>query len=365
MNDKKYYLAFSLVPGVGPARFARLQRYFSKIEDAWQAPLSELLSAGIDQKTAEEILIARDKIDLDYELKNLENQKINFVTIDDENYPALLKETSGPPFLLYYKGILNDPRDKFSVAIVGTRKISPYGKQATEKITTELTRHGIAIISGLALGVDTVAHKSCLEEKGRTIAIVGSGLDKTVLYPPQNIALAEEIVSKGGLVISEYPPKTEPHKLFFPQRNRIIAGMSLGTLVVEAPLESGALLTAKIALDQNREVFAVPGNIFSENAVGPNNLLKLGAKPTTEAKDIMESLSLEHAESFVEAEKIIVGDTEEEKLILKFLTHEPIQVDDLKRETKLDSSLLSSTLTIMEMKGKARNMGAMMWVIGR
>lgn len=365
LNDKKYYLAFSLIPSVGPVKFARLQKYFSTLQGAWQAPLSELLSAGLEQKVAEEIFTARDKINLDAELENLARLKINLVTVDDENYPALLKETSGPPFLLYYQGTLTDPRDKFSVAVVGTRKISPYGKQATEKITAELTRHGIAIVSGLALGVDAVAHQTCLEEKGRTIAVVGSGLDRSVLYPPDNISLAEKIINNGGLIVTEYPPLTEPQKFFFPQRNRIIAGLSLGTLVVEAPLTSGALLTAKIALDQNREVFAVPGNIFSENAIGPNNLLKLGAKPVIDAADIMESLNLEHAESFAEAEKIILGDTEEENLILKFLTHEPIQVDDLRRQTKLDSSLLSSTLTLMEMKGKARNMGAMRWVIGR
>jgi DNA processing protein len=364
LDDKKYYFAFSLLPEIGPARLERLQNYFNTLAEAWQAPISLLLAAGLESSVAEKVAVRRAEINLEKEWENLERKKIKIVSKDEEAYPALLKEIHQPPYLLFYQGTLADPRDRFCVAVVGTRKISPYGQQATEKITADLTRAGTAIVSGLALGVDATAHETCLKEKGRTIAVVGSGLDRSVLYPPNNIYLAEKIIQEGGVIFSEYPPLTPPHKLFFPQRNRIISGLALGTLVVEAPLESGAMLTAKIALDQNRDVFAVPGSIFNENSLGPNQLLKLGAKAASDAGDILEALNLEKATDFVAAEQI-VADTLEEKLILEILNYEPVHVDDLRRQTKLDSSLLSSTLTLMEMKGKARNMGAMRWVIGR
>ena len=365
-NDKKYYFAFSCVPSMGPARFKRIQEYFNTLEQAWQASLGEFLAAGLDEKTATDIAAVRNKIDLDLELEKLDQEKITLLTKDDPDYSKLLKEIYGAPFLLYAKGTLKDIRDNFSVAVVGTRKISTYGKQVTEKITKDLVRANLAIISGLSTGIDTQAHEATLAEHGRTIAVVGSGLDKKVLYPPSNFYLAEKIIAEGGLVLSEYPPLTGPQKFFFPQRNRIVSGLALGTLVVEAPVTSGALITAKIALDQNREVFAVPGNILTENAIGPNNLIKMGAHAVSEAQDILLTLNLFNDKiAGLETAKKIKASNNEEKLILDCLSFEPCHIDDIIRITGLDSATINSTLTLMEMTGKVKNLGVMMYVLAQ
>lgn len=210
------------------------------------------------------------------------------IRFEDENYPCLLKEIYDPPQQLYYLGELK-AREKFPLAVVGTRKISFYGKKATERLVNGLCQAGLTIVSGLALGVDGLAHQIALENGTRTIAVLGSGLD--TVYPPDHKKLAKRIIDTGGALVSEYPPKTKPSKLTFPARNRIVAGMSLGVLVIEAPIKSGAMITARLALDQGREVFAVPGDIYSENSQGCNLLIKKGAKPVTKIEDILESFN--------------------------------------------------------------------------
>jgi len=337
LENKKYHLAFSLIPAVGPTKFKRLNNHFSTLKQAWQADLSEYLKSGLDEKTSQEIIESRNKINLDEQLEFLKKENISLVSLEDEDYPQLLKETYGPPFVLFYQGKLKDERDEFSLSVVGTRRMSPYGKQVTGALTSDLARNNLVIVSGLALGIDSEAHQAALTEKARTIAVVGSGLSAKVFYPKANLNLAKKIIAEDGLILSEYPPLVEPQKFFFPQRNRIVSGLSLGTLVIEAPINSGALLTARLALEQNREVFAVPGSIFQANCLGPNNLLKMGARAVTTAED----------------------------LILKNLSHEPMHVDELKRLTKLDTNVINSTLTLMEMKGKARNLGGMMYVLAR
>lgn len=217
---------------------------------------------------------------------------IKAITIKDPEYPKLLKETFNPPTNMYVRGnykILNKP----GIAIVGTRKNTAYGERATDNIAGELAKSGFVIISGLALGIDTIAHKSALKNNGVTIAVLGSSIDGQSIYPKENLKLAEEIIASGGAVISEYPSPTPPTKYTFPQRNRIVSGLSEATLVIEAPERSGALITARYALEQNREVFAVPGDIFSENSIGTNNLIKQGAKPITSAKEIISSLGIQ------------------------------------------------------------------------
>lgn len=277
--------------------------------------------------------------------------KIRKITIQDKAYPKLLKEIYDPPKELYILGKLK-AEENYPLAVVGTRKISNYGKQVTIDLVRNLAKAGLTIISGLALGVDGLAHQSCLDVNGRTIAVLGSGLNQ--IYPSIHKKLAEKIIQSGGAIISEYPPDTRPEKWTFPMRNRIIAGLSLGVLVIEAPEISGALITARCALDFGREVFAVPGNIYSQNSVGTNQLIKLGAKPVTKAEDILDALNLELA---LEQKREIKPASKEEKIILEILAAGPVHIDEIIKKTKLDSPIVSSTLTMMEITGKVRHIG--------
>ncbi|PIR13074.1 DNA-protecting protein DprA [Candidatus Falkowbacteria bacterium CG11_big_fil_rev_8_21_14_0_20_39_10] len=363
MRDLKYWIGLNHFPKFGPSRFKRLQKYFENLELAFTAGSKELTKAGIEEAVAEEFLAARDAINIEKILQNLAQENIKVMIIDDKNYPALLKEIYNYPPLLYYKGEL-DLNNDFCLAVVGTRKYTPYGQQITGQIVRDLTNNNLAIISGLALGIDTLAHLACLEAGGKTAAVLGSGLDRQSLYPSQNRYLVDKIIAEGGAVISEFPPGTQPLRHNFPQRNRIISGLSLGTLVVEAGEKSGALITANYSLEQNREVFAVPGNIYSESSRGPNKLIKMGAKVVTGAEDIIETLDLSQATAFIETKKII-GDTKEEKVIIPHLSQEPIHINELIRLTKLDTNVINSTLTIMEMKGMVKNLGGMQYVLAR
>jgi len=354
LNNKKYYFAFSLVENFGPISFQKIKKHFPDLKFAWQASGSELIKAGVTDKVISEIIDIKNKINLEQELEKIFKQNINIITLEDKEYPELLREISNPPFLLYYQGKLEDPRDKCSLAVVGTRKISSYGKLVTEKLVRDLTNNNITIISGLALGVDAAAHESCLNNHGRTIAVLGSGIDRQVFYPRDNWRLGQKIINQDGLIVSEYPPLTKAQRHLFPQRNRIVAGLGLGTLVTEAPIKSGALLTAKLALEQNREVFAVPGQIYSINSTGTHNLIKLGAKLVDCADDIFNELNLPESKM----PELIYNSaiTPTEKLIFEYLLINPAPVDELIRETKLDSSIINSTLTLMEISGKIKNL---------
>ena len=289
-NQAKYFNAFNLINGLGPINFKKLLTYFHSLENAWSADLNEFNQAGLSQSLIEQIKKQRLKINPDWEMERINKEKISLITIEDKNYPKLLKEIYAPPPLLYIKGTI-EPKDDFSIGIVGTRKLSSYGREITPLITFDLAQAGLTIVSGLAKGIDTLAHQATIKAKKRTIAVLGSGLDKKSIYPAINKRLAEEI-SQNGAVISEYPINTEPLIQHFPQRNRIISGLSLGILVIEAPEKSGALITAKDALEQNRDVFAIPGHILSNNSLGTNNLIKLGAKLVSHANDILEELNL-------------------------------------------------------------------------
>lgn len=363
-SQLKYWVAFSLVYKVGPIKFAKIQQYFPSLEQAWQASFSELMQAGLDEKIANEIVIKRSEIDPDLEMEKLAAEQVSVLTLEDDDYPKLLREIYGAPYVLYYKGRLDFQADEFSLAVVGTRKFTSYGKQITSDIVQELAAQGLTIISGLALGIDALAHEATLKAEGRTIAVLGSGLDRDNIYPAFNRYLFDKIIYAGGLAVSEYPIGTTPTKFTFPQRNRIISGLSLGTLVIEAPETSGALLTAKHALEQNREIFATPGPIYATNSIGPNNLIKMGAKLVTEAVDVIEALDLNLVKDFVAAKKI-VPDSASEAQILEHLNLEPIHVDELVRLTNLDTAVINSTLTLMEMKGRVRNLGGLMYVISR
>jgi len=285
------------------------------------------------------------------------NQKIEKITIQDKEYPKLLKEIYDPPQELFFLGEIK-AEENLPLAIVGTRKVSNYGKQVTTELSRGLARAGFTIISGLALGVDGLAHQSALDVGARTVAVLGCGLDN--IYPPVHKKLAEQIVKSGGAIISEYPPGTMPLKHHFPARNRIISGLSLGTLVVEAPETSGALITAKCALEQNREVLAVPGNIFNQNSFGTNQLIKLGAKAITKIEDVFEVFNLEPLKK---QRKKIEPANEEEKIILDILSKEPNNIDEIVKKSNLDAATVNSTLIMMEISGKIKNLGGGNYII--
>jgi len=279
---------------------------------------------------------------------------IKKITIRDKEYPAILKEIHNPPKELYIKGEITS-QDKTAIAVVGTRRYSQYGKQACLDIAGKLAKLGITIVSGLARGIDTFAHQAALENNGRTIAVLGSGMDKNNFSPASNYTLGEKI-AENGAVISEYPEGTPGAIYTFPERNRIVSGLSLGVVVIEAPEESGALITANLALEQNREVFAVPGSIYEQNSRGTNQLIKAGAKPVTCVEDILEELNLSHLLQSTEKKKIR-PENKEEEVILSILSLQPIHIDEIIKISKLPTSAVNSTLMILELKKAVRNLG--------
>lgn len=361
----KFFHAFNLFnEQIGPARFKKILGYFGDAPNAWQqGSAQDFINAGLEEALAREIELRRPQMDLDKELAKLQKENIDILTSLDKHYPKLLKEIYDPPYIMYIKGELK-PEDDFAIGIVGTRRLSTYGQQVTSRLAGELAQSGLTIVSGLAQGVDTLAHLAALENKKRTVAVVGSSLDTQSIFPPANRHLVEKIIAGQGAILSEYPLGSFALKHHFPARNRVISGLSLGTLVVEAPEKSGALITARHALEQNREVFAVPGSIYSEQSLGPNSLIKIGAKLVTCANDVLEELNLKNLAQNIETRQII-ADSPEEELILNILSHDPLPVDKIVQETKLETAVVNSTLSLMEMKGKIKNLGGMQYVLAR
>lgn len=363
-QDLKYWLGLNKIQGMGTVKIKRLYNYFDSMQTAWQAGFDDFKKAGIDDKTIENIIDQRKNINLDFEIEKLIANDIKVVTIADKNYPRLLKEIYNPPSLLYYKGKLFETGDNFALAIVGTRKFSTYGKQVTETLVAELINQGVVTVSGLALGIDSMVHNITIQNNGRTISVLGSGLDQQNIYPSSNRDLAEKILATNGLLISEYPPGTAPLQGYFPQRNRIIAGLTIATLVIEAPTSSGALITAKHAVEFNRDVLAIPGNIYNANSQGTNNLIKLGAKLITNIEDVLETLNIKEIKEFI-ANKKINPDSKEEEILINILSNEPLHINELIKISKLDTATVSSTMVLMEMKGKIKNLGNNMYILSR
>lgn len=361
-DDLKYWLPFSYFGKFGPVRFRKILQFFPSMEEAYRASGADLMQAGIEEKYAAEFIALRPQLIPEKLMEEVSAAGIKVASVTSKEYPKRLKEIYDAPALLYVRGDLKD--DEWPLAVVGTRKITNYGRIVVPRIVGELAKQGIAIVSGLAFGVDALAHAVTLENKGRTVAVLGSGIDNKSIYPSANLDLARRIVASGGAVISEFPPGTPPLKQNFPHRNRIISGLSLGVLVVEADLQSGSLITAKIALDQNRDVFAVPGSILSSSSAGPHNLIKMGAKLVVSSADILECLNLTDALSFSESKKII-PDTPNEAQLLAHLSYEPMHIDKLTVLSGLDAPTVGSTLTFMEMKGKVLNLGGMNYVLAR
>lgn len=360
-NNLKFLIALANFPKFGPIRLKKIKKRFSDLENAFDASFKNLTQAGIEENIANEFIAARADIKPDLIMERLEKENVKIIDVDDKSYPKLLKETYDPPAVLYYKGRLSE-EDDFSIAVVGARKFSSYGRRATEEIAGGLARNGLTIVSGLALGIDAIAHLAALTASGRTVAVLGSGLDRQNIYPSANRYLADKIVAEGGALISEFPLGAPALPHHFPQRNRIISGLSRGTLVVEAGEKSGSLITAKFALEQNREVFAVPGSIYSPVSAGTNQLIKQGARPITSAVDIMEALDLAKISSFIEIKKT-TPETAEEEIVATHLSAEPTHINELVRLTKLDTGKINATLTIMEMKGMVKNVGNMCYVL--
>lgn len=347
----------------GPIRFKKLINFFPSIQDAWFASRQDLIEAGIESELIDDFFIKRETIIPEELWKTLEKEDVQVVTIDEPNYPTILKEIYDPPALLYYRGFL-DNADEFRMAVVGTRKITPYGRQACQEIVHQLASQGLVIVSGLALGIDSQAHETCIETGAKTIAVLGSGIDWANIYPHTNRRLAQKIIDSGGTIVSEFPMGMLPLRHNFPIRNRIISGLSLGTLVIEADDDSGSLITAKSALDQNREVFAVPGSIYSPTSQGANRLIKMGGKLVTHANDILEALNLNQVKEFIKSQEIL-PDSPEEEVILKILSKEPLHIDAIIRQSGLGAADVSGVLINMEMKGKIRNLGGMNYVLAR
>jgi len=290
----------------------------------------------------------------------MSTEKIRILNLKDKNYPKLLKKIKNPPKILYYLGEIKSEENCF--AIVGTRRYSFYGKQTALEIAGDLADAGLTIVSGLAPGIDTFVHKAVVERRKRTIAVLGTGLDRKSIYPKSNLKLAKKILETGGCLISEYPPETRGTKFTFPQRNRIISGLSLGVLVIEAKLKSGALITANWAKIQNRKVFAIPGSIHSSNSKGCHFLIKEGAKLVENANDILKELGLKPNLS---SEKELKGENIEEDLILKILKEKSLHIDQIIKEIKLSPKIVASTLAILEIKGKVRNLGGNIYALWR
>jgi len=359
-DDLKYWLGLSLVEGFGPRIFHSCYAKLGSARAIWEAEYKVLSALGFSERAWGSLLRLRQAADLEGELGRLGSLGIKLLRLVDENYPRNLKEISSAPFLLYLRGDIT-PQDELSLAVVGTRKFTDYGRQVTTKIVTDLVANGLTIVSGLALGIDTVSHRAALSCGGRTIAVLAHGLDR--IYPPENRELAEDIVRNGALV-SEFPIGFPPVPGNFPARNRIIAGLSLGTLVCEAPEKSGALITASQTAEMGRPVYAVPGSVFSPQSMGTARLIQDGAKLILDTEDILSELNPQRKMLQLEAREI-VPESEEEALILEVLREQALHSDEICRLTNLPAAVVFSTLTKMGIKGIVEEFLGGRWGIKR
>ncbi len=355
--SKRAWLGFSLTRGIGPVRLRQLIAHFGTAEAAWEAAPAALQAAGLSARWVDNLQRVRRDVDLDALLDEYAARGITLLTWEDEAYPRRLRNLTTAPPLLFVRGRFA-PQDFWAVAIVGTRRMTAYGRQVADELARTLVRQGVTVVSGLARGVDTVAHRAALAAGGRTIAVLGSGVD--VIYPPENRSLAEKIVQQGA-VISDYPPGTRPESANFPPRNRLIAGLSQAVVVVEAGRESGALITAEFAAEQGREVFAVPGNIYAPQSRGTNWLIRQGAQPLLAPRDILDALNLDNVLQQQAVQQAAPSDPLEQRL-LALLQHEPLNIDELVRRSGWPVGQVSAALTVMELKGLVRQIAPKRYV---
>src|SRR5690242_9657021 len=354
--DLPYWLALNRVRGIGPARFRLLLEGFGSARGVWKAGPADWQAAGLDARSVAALAQQRERIEPEAEVERLVRLHIGALRTIDPAYPRLLQEIPLPPPVLYVRGGLA-PQDEWALAIVGTRRASPYGRQMTERLAGELARQNITIVSGLARGIDTVAHLAALEAGGRTLAVLGCGPD--LVYPPENAKLAARIVECGALV-TEFPPGTQPEAGNFPARNRLISGLSLGVLVTEAPETSGALITTRFAAEQGRDVFAVPGNITNRGSIGANRLIQDGAKLVLEANDVLSELNLHMVPQQQEMRELLPENATEAAILAHLgAAGEPQHIDAICRATGLGAAAVSGTLVMMELKGLVLLVGPM------
>ena len=356
MDDRKYWVGFNHVKGIGAVRFQRLLDHFEDLQSAWNASENELRSAGIGEKPLISLMRFRNRHDLDRIYEAILEKGIDIITVLDANYPAALKQINNPPPVLYLKGSILE-EDLRSIAIVGTRKVTAYGKNVAHELGALLAQNQITVISGMARGVDSEAHQAVLKAGGRTIAVLGCGID--IVYPPENRNLAERIIEQGAL-ISDYAPGTPPEGINFPPRNRIISGLSLATIVIEAGQRSGALITASFAADQGKEVFAIPGSIYAPQSKGTNQLISDGAYPLIRFESIFEILDLDNVQYQKKIRKELPTD-ETELLILKLLQKEALHIDDIQAASGIPIDRISSALSFLELKGYVKKTGNMIF----
>ena len=357
-NDLPYWVALHRVHRLGSVRFSLLEAAFPTMEHAWRASHDELIAAGIDARTATAVARARAESDPFAEMERLEAAGTRAIPRFDATYPDRLREIGDVPPVIYVRGEWL-PEDAWSVAVVGTRRATAYGRQATAELARGLAANRVTVVSGLARGIDGIAHRAALDAHGRTVAVLASGLD--TIYPPEHARLAEEIVEHGAL-ITDYPLGTKPRSEYFPRRNRIMSGLTLGTLMVEGDFKSGAMITARFAVEQNREVFAVPGSIFSPHSRGPLALIRDGATPVSTAEEILEALNLTMIGTQMDFGRTMPPEDPEERAVMTALSRDPRHVDEVVRASGLAAATVSGTLALLELKGLVRNVGAMQYV---
>jgi len=349
----KYYHALNLLPSLGPVRIKRLIRHFGSPELAWRATRQDLLAVeGISSNLRDKILRERQNIHPERAWEQVLRQECSVVTWEEEHYPVLLREIYDPPPLLYYRGDIG-LMNSYCLAIVGSRRHTVYGRENASKFAAGLSNHNITIVSGMARGIDTWAHRGVLGAGGKTVAVLGCGLD--ICYPPENKKIKLEI-ENSGIVISEFPPGYQPLPQNFPRRNRIISGLSWGTLVIEAGGKSGALITADFALEQGREVFAIPGSIASPYSRGCHKLIKEGAKLVEKVEDMLEELSLTVAANNTALPQQEQGFNPDEKKLLELIPFEPLALEDLVALSKLSLASLNALLLELELKGAIKQL---------
>lgn len=360
MDERYYRLGFRMFPGIGPGKFSKLLEYFKSAKNAWGATDADICDSGIGRALASQFVRFREKFSISEYANSLAKYGVEFCTTADEIYPKNLSVIDKAPIVLFYRGRLdklNKAPEYMRIAVVGSRKATPYGAQVTEYIVKELVGSGCIIISGLALGVDAISHKTTIENKGVTVAVLGNGAEQC--FPRENQSIYNSILETGGAVVSEYPPETAPSTGSFPSRNRIIAGLSDVVVVTEGTQDSGSLITANDAVMQGKRVFAIPGPITSSYSKGPNFLISNGAIPVMSASDILKKLAISEKRKRTS----IKADTNDEQLIVDLLMARNMHINEIVKTVKLPVSKINIILSLMEMKGVVKSTGTGMFTL--
>jgi len=351
--ERPYWLALSLCDGIGPVRFQKLLLHFGSAKNVWKATLQELIETGIGEKISKDLIDFKTRFSLKEYEDRMQKLQVSYYSLQDEEYPELLKKSSKPPVILYKKGTYIFNKNDILVSVVGTRRITEYGKEVTRLLVSELVAAGCVIVSGLAIGVDAVAAQAAIAAGGKTIAVLGSGVD--LCTPAENRNLYDRILQSGGAIVSENPLGRTPNVGSFPARNRIIAGLSRGVLVTEGAEDSGSLITANFAFEYHRKVFAVPGPITSTVSKGPISLIAKGAKMVMSGKDIIDELGLKSINS-IKSIRSIKGLSREEIKIINLLEDQHLHFDELVKRTGFSSTQLGILMSLMEVKGIVKSL---------